>query len=601
MSLQWVGQDDFAVGTLVGVAQDQQVAVGLESAINALFDDDGDVLRRGRVVRDLGAAAPAPLTFVWSGYLGINYVQLVATAARIYAVVANALIDLGAFGVPQPVLPAIVGDLLFMPNGFVWGGSTKANYATGTIAMTAGSPVVTGVGTGWAAANAEPGMLFQRTGGTRWYQIKSVDSATQITLTEPAATNVAAGTAYVISAAAAASTLPVTTRTRHLGVCANRLLIGIDNIVSFSPSGAPFTFNATDFHKLPDGVSIIGVSSIRDQALIFTNYGLWSISNMAFDLTDDFGNPQQTLSRLTPEVSLLHEAGLAEYSGAIIAPCIDRCLLIDGVSPPVSISDSIASIYMTFVRSGARPGGGKVFRNHYFLPWISTAQAPVGLLVCRINRPVRERQLYYPWAQWDGYVTGISAFDVDLRSVPVLRAVHKDGYRVDATGAFPPFNDDLPAYDPDNKPVIFDVETRDFPTAGGAPGHARKLRLRYAVGAKGQIEAGYSFGSAFQRYQDLSATARTYADTKADYPNYVSLLRGLSVDPEDADWSVGKRFWHLLGDQPLVPPGQDPALWTFPQAERPRFIRARFRSTDAISHVTIRRVEFAVRPTPQTR
>lgn len=600
MSLQWIGQDDFAAGTLVGVAQDQQVAVGVEWAINALFDDDGDVVRRGAVSRLGAGAAAAGLLFMWSGYLGVNYVEIVATSARMYAVIADVFVDLGPPGVIEPCLPAIVADTIFLPSGFVWGGSAKAAYATGTITQAAGSPLITGAGTAWVG-NVEPGMLYRATGGSRTYTVKSVDSATQITLTENAGNSHAAGTGYAISSVRTDG-LPASNRTRHLAVVANRLLVATDNTIAFTPSNQPFTFNPTDFHKLPDGVVVQGIAGLKDQALVFTNYGLWTISNMSFDLTDDFGNPQQTLSRLLPEISLLHEAGLAEWSGTIIAPCVDRALLLDGVSPPVSLSDSIASLYMEQVRAGNRPGGGKVFRNHYFLPFLSPTKTPTALFVCRLNRPVKERQVYYPWAQWDGYPTKATTFDVDLRTTPVLRGAGADGWRQNLTVAFPPFTGEDPIADADGKPPIFDVCTRDFPPANGAPGHVRRLRLRYYTLGIGKIGAAYSLGDKVQRYRDVTQTGMTYAQAKANYPTYDAMLRGAATDPAAAVWNAGgARFWNVLGDQDARSPGVEPLEWQFGLAERPRWIRARFRSTDGIAQIKIRALRFAARPTSQTR
>ena len=72
-------------------------------------------------------------------------------------------------------------------NGFYgWSGASKAKYSTGTVSMTTGSAVVTGVGSSWSA-NVTKGMYLTvndsdlNSLGTA-FRIASVDSNTQITL-----------------------------------------------------------------------------------------------------------------------------------------------------------------------------------------------------------------------------------------------------------------------------------------------------------------------------------------------------------------------------------------------------------------------------------
>jgi hypothetical protein len=143
---------------------------------------------------------------------------------------------------------------------------------------------------------------------------------------------------------------------RYLCAAAGRLLVAAGNRVAFSVPGSPEVFVADDFHDLPGGVLIKGMTAIRDTAFVFTNYGLYTISNLAFDLTDAFGNPQQQLQLITPELSLWGETGLASWAGNIVAPCNDRVFLIDGLSAPTPLSDSIASVYMKLPRGRLLPG-----------------------------------------------------------------------------------------------------------------------------------------------------------------------------------------------------------------------------------------------------
>lgn len=87
---------------------------------------------------------------------------------------------------------------------FAWSGADKAQYTTGTVAMTSGSAIVTGSGTSWSA-NVAKGMYLSVSDadvgdGAVWYRIESVDSNTQVTL-ENAVTfsNTVSGANYKIS------------------------------------------------------------------------------------------------------------------------------------------------------------------------------------------------------------------------------------------------------------------------------------------------------------------------------------------------------------------------------------------------------------------
>ena len=56
-------------------------------------------------------------------------------------------------------------------------------YQTGTVNLTNGSPVVTGNSTNWSTSVISVGDLFSKYGETAIYQIASIDSTSQITLT----------------------------------------------------------------------------------------------------------------------------------------------------------------------------------------------------------------------------------------------------------------------------------------------------------------------------------------------------------------------------------------------------------------------------------
>lgn len=75
-------------------------------------------------------------------------------------------------------------------------------YDTGTVSVTNGSPTVTGSGTSWSA-NVKAGDFFalgadETDPEATWYEVDSVDSDTQITLTENYAESTDSGEAYTI-------------------------------------------------------------------------------------------------------------------------------------------------------------------------------------------------------------------------------------------------------------------------------------------------------------------------------------------------------------------------------------------------------------------
>jgi hypothetical protein len=524
--LAYVGQDDFGVGVLRGVAPDTQPGVGLYNAVNGLYNDDGDVYRRGGDAHYTPDDFGAPMTFIWSGFLGTAASMLAATASGCFD--GQTGVAITGPGVNRPMLPAVVGSKLYLPNGQSW----------------------TGVG------NLVPWVLPALPSGTR-----------------------------------------------HVCAAAGRLLAACGNRIAFStaPPDA-FAFNATDYHELPGGVVVMGMMALRDTAFIFTNFGLWTIANLAFDLTDAQGNPQQTLQLITPELSLWDESGLCEWEGRLVAPCTDRVYLIDGISAPQPISDSIAPFYMRWVRGGYRPGGAKVFRNHLFLPILDRATlTPQTLLVCRLNRPARARYLYFPWSTFTGHPAGMVSGDVSLLSAtPKFLLAHSDGQIAEFTDVFNP--SEQVALDTDDAPFEFDVETRDFPTGNGQPNHIREVRLRYTLDGHATVTAGYSYGSKAQLYKDLIASGQTYAQVDAAYPNYEALLHGpgwtsgLPTGPDEPE-----RFWTVLGDLSLSEPGLDPARWRLVGARRVRFARLRFRTEDAPNSLIIHHVDMGVRPAAHQR
>jgi hypothetical protein len=605
--LRIVGQDDFAAGVIRGVAPDVAPGIGLANAINGLYNDDGDIYRRGTYSfwSVPAAGTSAPVTLLWTGFLSGAPKMLYADTVGVGTL--TALDNTGNYvslaAVPQPTVqrPAVVSNQVYLPNGVVWGGAvSKANYSAGTAALTVGSDVAVGTGTSWST-NAEVGQFL--TIGGAYYRITAITDNTHLKLDHAAPVTVAT-TGYTISRTATWVRPSSLAAGATLRICsiAGRLVVAANNRIAFSNADAPWVFTADDFHELPGGVQVMGLAAIRDTLLGFSNFGLWSVTNMAYDLTDAAGNIQQILSLLTPEVSLWQEGGLCEWNGKIIAPCIDKIFIVDALSAPVPISTSIAPDYQTFVNAHNLLGGARVFNNHLFLPILDSGLGSVALYVCRVDRPVQGRQLYFPWSTITGFAKNATHFDVSLIApVPMLLGAQGNHILSDYSPVFTPgVNNRL---DAGFSAYEFDVESRDFPTGNGQPNHVRKLRLRYTMEGAAAILAGYSYGSVAQTYEQLLNTSTDYADVKADYATYEIVFRGLGFIPGGLPPSVDDpdRFWYTLYDQTPPDPGVDPVTWQLPQARRVRYIRFRFRTEDAPARLVLHHLDFHVRQATHDR
>jgi hypothetical protein len=162
-------------------------------------------------------------------------------------------------------------------------------------------------------------------------------------------------------------------------VVANRLLAGNGNRIDFSNIGVPGTFTATDWHQLPDGVSLTGLEGLRDSAVCFTTHGIYVISNLALQLTDADGNVQHRVDRYSRDGVLWGDAGIAGWEGGLVAPMRDGVWLISlGVASEALqayqlMSRPVADLYKGYVDAGYAPGGAAIYRGHYILPILSSS------------------------------------------------------------------------------------------------------------------------------------------------------------------------------------------------------------------------------------
>lgn len=498
MSLAQIAQDDFAVGTLLGVAPDVQPGVGVAQAIDALINDDGDLYLRGTTGRaSTNAPGGIPLAWAWSGKIGSTSYVLAGDNTKLYSMVGSTLTAIpGSTRVNTGARCVVIGSTLYLPDG-----QTLTDAA---------------------------GVLTRSSWATPPNIVAPFDC--------------------------------------HLATITGRFIVANDNVIVFSSSptpGAPISpshFDPTDFHRLPGGVSIRSIYAIQDTLMVFTNYGLWTVTNMSYDLTDDNGNVQQTLSQIVPDLSALEEGGMTPYKGRVVVACTDGIYLVDPINAPTRITDSIAPLWTQMQELLFNPGGAKVYEDTLFLPMITPSVAIGGaqwrVFTCRLNRPTKARHVYYPWTELKGHAAQQSMFDFYDAGfgVPHLLGAGVDGYLNDLTHVLR--QDYSSGGDADGGFPDLTIETRDFPTGQGQPNHLKRIRIGYsALLYAADIEL------------DLSYSVDTFHTTWTDLPS-----------------------------QLLVAPGDDPlAEWIQP-VKRARYARVRIRLHDIdVGSFVLHRIELQAR------
>lgn len=578
MSLATLPQTDWAAAMFRAVARHLIPPNGLYDVQNGLTDDDGSIYKRGGSEYLSNAAFGATgLRWLWDGYLVPGRRTVFAKSDDFGVLDADDAtpVNLGGAGLSAPVKPAVMKGLMFIPGGELYAGSRKtANYTTGTVSVTAGSTTVTGAGTTWNTLT-DAGMLFRI--GARYYVVQSIDSTTQLTLTEAYAGSTAAGQAYTLAPIGSASTAGYRVADIY-AAAGGRMLACVDDKVYFSAWNNPHSWTATDYHQLPRGVKCLGAVGLRDTALIFTTGGLFVISNLQFDLTSDFGDPQHRLDHVNEDLVLWGAAGMAAFADAQIVPAIDGVWLIPQGDAPVALSRSIQPLYADHVKNGNKPGGGATYRNHYFLPILDSSNNVVDLLVCRLDRPIETGAgVIYPWTRFDGHGGNVTALAVRVPAgtgrPKLLAACRAAASRVlDVSGYFEPAAAN--AIEADGTVHEFDVTTRDYPTGDLNENLLRRARARYELVAAGNTPT-------IQAYVSIGAI-------EGDVSLWGAMLWGETwSSSEDAEFTL------LEGNAP-ADDGRNPFVWR-PQ-RRARYVRLRFRSSDAAAKLVLRSLELFIRP-----
>jgi hypothetical protein len=472
--------DDFGAGVYRGRKAPKNAAYDL---VNVLINDEGIPFRRGGTAYYSSSAAPGDLDRMVVAYMravSANRVIVSTTTARY--VLNGSLAPVTADNAEIDSRPALVGDYVAFVNDpttiVLYAGSLMpAQYATGTVSVTAGSTSVTGAGTSWLA-NADGGMILAT--GSQGAVVKSVTTDTALTLADPWPGSTAAGAAYSLE-----NTLYVTVfgtgATRSFvaaaGAGSPRLLHCIGNRVYFSERGDPLSFAETDYHQMPS--LITGAEGRGDSALIFTTAGMWQVGNLSFDAVDAYGNIQHTVEEVNKDVILWDNDGIAGFAGGVVIPAIDDVFLTTGDGLK-AITGSIRPLYRDYVAAGYGTGVAAVHRGHYFLP-ILNGSTLVDTLVCRLDRD-------HAWTRFAGHAAGRGYAQMIAEAATQPKLLGLAGARVtDLTGCFDPTSAN--ATDADSTTSDLVIETRDFPTGGNQHGFAQRLRTRYEMDG---VEQAYS-------------------------------------------------------------------------------------------------------------
>lgn len=423
LALSSIPQDAFDGGMVRQVEGQRIPENAAYDIVDGLLDDDLAVYRRGGTAYETTADPPD------TAYVGIADVHVAAgrrTLAWSNNGVGGAMYNMRS-GVPQRVDGSQVAGLSrgvgiggffaykATPGGGVhlidvYGGAQWDPLKTGylhynpTGTLTNGSRTLTlTVGDFQAgltlALSDNVGLVVKATGDTHLAVIESVQSNTSATLRDPWAGATLTNTldlAPLQQITPPGSGFQIDNSYLAAVGASPRLVVTIGNKAYFSARGDPTSFAATDFHELPSNARIIGADSVEDTLVLFTTAGVWAVSNMAYDLTDAFGNVQHSVAQLSKEIILWGDAGIAGSAGGFIVPAVDDVYILALGGAPVSLSSPIRPLYRSYVKAGYRPGLATVYRGHYFLPIMNGFDTWVDTLVCRLDgaRPA--------WTRWAG-------------------------------------------------------------------------------------------------------------------------------------------------------------------------------------------------------
>lgn len=570
MGLARLAQDSLAAGMVRSVARELIPSSGAWDLENFLLDSDGDAYRRGGVLNqsnaDLGGAG---ISFLWDGRL-VGGQRTVIAGPRAFGVLdsdGETPILLSENGLSRPARGSVVGGLLFIDGGYVYGGSRFDPYSTGTVAVTNGSVDV--VGTGMTFNDEiDIGMQFRVTGDSRFYTVERIHG--NIVLSEPYEGATGTGLSYKLTPVATASVIaPI------YGVVGKRLMACSEDRVRFSEWDQPQTFLANNEHVIPGGVEILGCGSIGDTAIIFTTGGIWTIANMEFDPVDERGNVQHLLNLANPGLILWGKEGIAAWNDQLIVPGTDGIYLVGAGGSQERLDRSIEALYLDYISKGYRPGLATVYRSTYFLPILSAGNRVIDVLDCRLDRPTRSSiGTIFPWTHLTGDGANVRSYAVRVgssaRRPQLLGASGKPSSRVLNCSRY--FEPDSDVADDLGEDFRINLVTRDHQTGQGNKNIVRWFDLFYDL------------------KQDIATTPTLEAafGVGARVPGLTEW--GL-FDWGEADWSSpqDEQLTDLSGTAPAEMEGLVPKRWAVTgENGRARYMRFRIRSSDPIANLRIR-------------
>lgn len=581
-----LAQHDFASGMIRDVSPALIDDRGVYDIRNCVLTDDGALMRRGGTAdvttSDFGTGG---LTSIWSGQMGPGQRTLVANGSDFGVRSGTSTVNLGSDGLSLPRRAAYVGGCLFIGGGYIYAGSLKsAPYSTGTVSVTNGSKTVTGSGTTWNTL-VDAGMLLQL-GNGRVYPVASINSTTSLTLRDAYEGSTASGQSYTLHNIYKITAADPYEAATHYAAVENRLVWNDGERIRFSKTildGGPHTYSATeDWHELPDGSLVTGIAPIGNLTLIFTTAGIWTLRGAAYEIVSQTsGAPQQQMDKLSGDLVLFGDAGISYWEQLVIAPCLSGVFLLDGVGPPIKLSQNIEPLYVSYTDGPYAPGNAAVYKGHYFLPIVSSTATVQETLVCRLDRSAldRRRKSSFPWTRFDGHGGELRGYSVEVNSSgePRLLGADPRGRIVNASAFLKP-DDDL-VTDADGTTPTWEVVTRDYTVDGMTRTLFRYLKLLYEL-SNGEIAADYGDGTRIvgtPEWGEVTWGAFTWAD--ADEAEFHVLTRGGYPDTATAD------------------AGRTPHRWRVGQAGRR--MRFRLRSEDP-ALCTLRSLEVLTRP-PATR
>lgn len=467
--LQPIVQEDFSAGSVLNVARHLIDERGARKIRNGLLGEDGSVFKRGGSISHSAEPFDDELRWIWEGYLAPGRRTVFASPDNFGVLDSDdeTPLDLGGAGLTLPANAKEINGLLFIGGGIIYGGAQTetADYSTGTVTTTNGSATIEGAGgTDWSP-DIVPGMLF-RISGERVYVVASVADDDTLTLTENYEGTTAAGKAYTLKRLEAATT-PYNSSAIY-AVIGDRLITITGSTLRFTERGNPHSQVSDDFHSFEEGVQILGAESIGQSLLVFTTGGITAISNMALSLTDPAGNVQHRLDNISRDLILWGQTGITSYQGGLVVPMLDGVYLLDGVSAPEPISDSILPDYREHVDAGHRPGGAAVYHDHLFLPILDASGGWEDLLICRLDRPVESRTgIIFPWTFGEGAGAQVAALTSRPDSGKLLAAGKGEGA---VPGVFDEFDSDsigagdlvVQAHSGGGAPVVITGELQTF-------------------------------------------------------------------------------------------------------------------------------------------